>query len=225
MAEREDEFEDDEPPMNEEQWAEFIRRAEARSDRYGELFETLLDDPQREQKIAKEMGWRIPDEALGDDVVEDVPFEPDAADDEPSASEDFDFDEPDEEDSIPAYRMINELGKRADAVLHPLMEQDRGKGEEAVGEDLSEAYIQVHIASAKIAGGHGMGYEDDVLCGNIVCNRIALEALGKCDAAWRRLAAGRIVPQDAAAAILAELARCIAALEQRIAELRKSVWW
>ena len=47
--------EDEELPWNEEQWEEFMKRSDVRSARFGELFETLIDHPDRDEIIDKEM--------------------------------------------------------------------------------------------------------------------------------------------------------------------------
>ena len=108
--------------------------------------------------------------------------------------EDDDFDEDDSDQlepwerrrkklsQIPAYAASRALASRVSDALRPLME----------GEDpdddrcrlLGEAYISAHQAAVKIAGGHAMGYDDDVLCGNIVNNRIALEAAQRREQSW-----------------------------------------
>jgi hypothetical protein len=41
----------------EAQWEALMKRSDARSSRYGELLETLIDDPGRDAKIDREMGW------------------------------------------------------------------------------------------------------------------------------------------------------------------------
>src|SRR5690606_1185617 len=58
--EREDEHEqhdDDERPMTEAEWEASMRESEARSARFGDLFETLIDHPDRDEIIGREMGW------------------------------------------------------------------------------------------------------------------------------------------------------------------------
>ena len=50
----------DERPWTEAQWEAFMKEGELRSARFSELFETLLDDPDRDAKISREMGWDEP---------------------------------------------------------------------------------------------------------------------------------------------------------------------
>src|SRR5262245_15323787 len=58
------ELDSDEGPWTEAQWEGFIRRQEARADRFGELFETLREHPQRDSIIAREMGWEEEDDEM-----------------------------------------------------------------------------------------------------------------------------------------------------------------
>lgn len=48
---------EEERPWNEALWEEFMKRSDARSTRYGELFENLIDHPDRDEIIHKEIGW------------------------------------------------------------------------------------------------------------------------------------------------------------------------
>jgi hypothetical protein len=75
-----------EKPWNEEQWERFMKRSEARADRFGELLETLVDHPDRDKIIAREMGWKEDDEESdeGDTAAFDVLA------DEPPSLEDLD---------------------------------------------------------------------------------------------------------------------------------------
>ena len=47
-------------------------------------------------------------------------------------------------------------------------------------EDVLEAISASSIIPAKIAGGHGMGYEKDTLCGNIANCKRSLKNARKC---------------------------------------------
>jgi hypothetical protein len=60
MADEEDE--EDERPWDEPQWEAFMKESDVRAARFGELFETLIDDPDRDEKIAEEMGWNREDQ-------------------------------------------------------------------------------------------------------------------------------------------------------------------
>ena len=49
--------EPDDPPWTEDQWERFMQRSDVRSAKFGELLETLRDHPDRDEIIAREMGW------------------------------------------------------------------------------------------------------------------------------------------------------------------------
>ena len=57
---------DDDRPWDEERWEAFMRESDLRSARYGEILETVMDDPNRDRIIAREMGWEWLEEALDD---------------------------------------------------------------------------------------------------------------------------------------------------------------
>jgi hypothetical protein len=67
----------DEPDRawDEYDWERFLQQQDSKTERYMELFEKYIDDPNRDQIIAQEMGWthlldQTPEE------VEEVEFEP-----------------------------------------------------------------------------------------------------------------------------------------------------
>jgi hypothetical protein len=192
---------DDEKPWNEEQWERFMERSHARSARFGELLETLHDHPDRDAIIAREMGWDR-DDADGHSQFddEDIAPEDDSADDDfteaemDDAAEDSVFDDDDVEfdgngadsdpfdperrskDHIPGYQLAFDVGFEVHRALQPYMERLDDNDLSNRAERLQSAYINSLIPAAKIAGGHGMGEEDEALCGQIVCLKKALAA-------------------------------------------------
>jgi hypothetical protein len=251
---------DDDRPYSEEQWEALFRESDVKAAKFGELLETLHDQPDHELTIAREMGWTWLVKALEEKAAnegaaqEDESDEPrDAADDQAVAddfideddddfglddswlddtADDFDDDEADVDpwdrrnrilSQIPAYAAALALGSRINDVLRPLMEG--GDPDDDRMRLLSEAYIAVHQAGAKIAGGHAMGYDDDVLCGNIVNNRIALDAVRRSEEAWGELVEQQIVSAEVADPLVAEMRELQKLIEERISELRSRVWW
>lgn len=263
---------DDERPYTEAQWEALFRESDVKAARFGELLETLHDQPDHELIIAREMGWtwlvkaleeqaenksaaHSPDDvdAVSEQAVSDEKGDNDH--DDPAIDLDEDADENDLDDSwlddsaddfdddlddddadvdpwdrrnkilsqIPAYAAARALGSRINDVLRPLMEGEDPDDDKS--RLLAEAYISVHQAAAKIAGGHAMGYDDDVLCGNIVNNRIALEAVERGEQAWSELVEQQIVSREVAEPFIAEMRNVQKLLEERITELRSRVWW
>jgi hypothetical protein len=84
-------------------------------------------------------------------------------------------------------------------------------------------YLSAGKVGANLAGGHGLGYDDEFICGNIVKCRWALSDCEFCREMLEQL------HQKTGEAIYAELtneSRKLAELiRERIARLRKRVWW
>ena len=94
-------------------------------------------------------------------------------------------------------------------------------------ENLPEESVGVCLAAGKIganlAGGHGLGYEEDTLCGNIVKCRWAL---AECEFVLDTLEFLKSRRRHPVFAELLEEARQLHNLiVDRIAKLRKRVWW
>src|SRR5256885_2075067 len=95
-------------PWSEQRWEQFMRESDLRSARFGEIFETVMDDPDRDRIIAREMGWSWLTEALDEEEAARAAGGLDKDDDEDAKDEDeapdfsdvsgFDDDEEEEED-------------------------------------------------------------------------------------------------------------------------------
>ena len=237
-----------EMPLTEEQWEALMRQSDARAARYGELLDTLMDEPDRDEIIDKEMGWDDDKSPADQEWIEELneafeeaadavargenPADEEACEQDPgellpeSVLEDYeDCDEFDESDRqlhrIPAYYMAMMLSEKIDAKLRPLMK----KKAKDVPEDIGEAFIQIKIAKAKIAGGHGMGYDDDAIGGNVVNCKRALAAAHECEVAMKSIVELELIPAKAGGALLKDLVELQKAIEKRIAELRARMWW
>ena len=263
---------DDEKPMNEEQWEAFMREGDLRAARFGELLETLIDHPNRDELVAREMGWDEIADALaeekqgkagGEDAGEETDdFEQwkadviaagtEAAEEEKRQREAQrearrEAGEPEDDDpfaervpspeelaampedewpveAIPAYTLAVDVGMRVHEELKPWLER-RADDDDEVGEKLGEAFIGVHIAGAKLAGGHGMGYEDDSICGNIVCCKKGLAGAEQTEQALLWLREEGTVPKEKVDLLLPDVRKVAEAIRQRITELRARVWW
>ncbi len=64
-----------------------------------------------------------------------------------------------------------------------------------------------------------------MLCGNIVNNRISLDAIQRCQRAWAELQGQQIVSRNVAEPLIKEMREVVQLIEERIAELRERVWW
>lgn len=211
----------DDLPWGEEEWERFLRKCEARSDRIGELLETLMDHPDRDAIIRRERGWDR-DDLTGDDEDEET-AEILSALNEPPSEEDIEEvrRERDELEELPAYRRSVDWSVRVFEVL----KAEFGK----LGDDLEEVMAQAlgdaRMVAAKIAGAHGIGYEDEVLCGNIVCCKRSLEAAQRSLQRLRELSHRHPPLRAPLAPLLHEGQEVAQLVEEHIAELRSRVWW
>jgi hypothetical protein len=288
--------------MNEEQWEAFMREGDLRAARFGELLETLIDHPNRDELVAREMGWDEIADALAEDKQgegwKDGPEssddneadqaeqsdEPDDAqdaagesaepgdlpprrrrrrrrlrrssgeapgeatgassgdasggssggssgtnffDDEPLPSPEELAAMPEEEwpvEAIPAYQLAHDVAMRVWDALKPWSEM-RADEEDEAGEKVGEAFIGIQISAAKLAGGHGMGYDDESICGNIVCCKKGLAGAEQTEQALTWLREEGTLPKEKVDLLLPEVKKVQEAIRARIEELRKRVWW
>ncbi len=149
---------EDDKSMDEFEWERFMKEADKRTDKYGKLLEKYMDHPDRDQIVAREMGWdKLADDLEAyDKAVEEGEIEP------------FDFDPDDFEEPVP-----NPLTEGVDWVrneyghpVHPLqlrafetvMElwhecKDAGLLEEGAGNgDLHDMLFNGQCVGAKLAG-------------------------------------------------------------------------
>jgi len=82
-------------------WERFLQQQDRKTERYMDLLEKYIDDPDRDQIIAREMGWPNPLES-NDFNWNDLPFQPDEEEEDAfEASSDDSDEEEDEEDGAP----------------------------------------------------------------------------------------------------------------------------
>jgi hypothetical protein len=231
------ESEEPEQPWNEAQWEKFLKESEVRSAKFGELLETLMDHPDRDAIIDREMGWDRDDdespamewleealESQEDEDDDDETFVIDAADDPDMMNEDDEDSEPWEDNELkklPYYTRAFDFGLRVHDQLKPYLTPD----EEDQDEDFIDALANGFNIAAKLAGAHGMGCEDDMICGNIVCCKRSLEAASECLRALTSLRDRTLMPAEVADLLLKEGEEVRGLVEQHIAELRSRVWW
>ena len=221
----------DREDWDEDDWERFFRQADVRTAKYQELFETLLDHPKRDQIIASEMGWgRFLEECpLAGEGCETCAERDDCetyalsrllegadGDDEGDEFED-DFEEVRQ---IPAFQMGHAFSLR----LHEFLERGLdGEGEE--DEDVVGAMSAASMVPAQIAGGHGIGYDRDSLCGNIANCKRALKNAAACRVLLGDLGRRGLIPEASADALEGEAEQLCTAVASWIEELRSRVWW
>ena len=118
-------------PWTEAQWEKMMRESDLKSARFGELLETLIDHPERDKIVAREMGWTELADMMeqnphaGNELCEcdEADFE---SEDEPASSAGFSFrDEHDREmQQIPAYVACERAAHAIDDVLEPYQRRE-----------------------------------------------------------------------------------------------------
>lgn len=214
------ESEYDERPWTEEQWEQTFRESDAKSAKFGELLETLIDHPNRDEIIAKEMGWdKFGEQDRGgydnpnSDFTESDQHE---EDDEPFSLNDVGDAKLRQ---IPAYSASYDWAMRVHDALKPIPESDDPRLEESL-----EAALSSFSIAAKIAGGDAIGY-DDSLCGNIVCCKKALAFADESLQGLSELQALGVIDFKMLEPLIAEGQQVRSLVASRIAELRSQVWW
>jgi hypothetical protein len=224
MSREGDDARDEHPrePMNrvnradwdEDDWEGFLLRQDALNAKYQELYETLHDHPRRDELIAREMGWRLPERqcascngACGQSPGEEPPEE--------ESAESFE-----DVEEIPAYRLAQQYALAVERQLTARLRDNLGADEDAARAIRNAVEISVHLAN-----GLGLGYERDSLCGNIACCKRALGSLAGCmDDLLALRQRGVVLPSEADELLRRgrEVGEC---LHQRTDELRRRVWW
>jgi hypothetical protein len=215
----------EELPWTEVQWEDFMKRADVRAARFGELLETMRDDPDRDAKLAREMGWDDLADAL--DAADATPApEPPAPPvrkprrRKPAGSNPFTSRAVAKR--IPELKILDGVTMRVAGLLRDIVSAVPESDDDP---RWSEAISGPMTAEAKVVGGDGMGYNDDAICGNIVKVRHGLAALEAGRSAVTSLRDERKLDAAIAEQVLQEYEIAIAAVRERIGRLRERVWW
>lgn len=226
---------DNDGPWTEAQWEAFMNRADLRAAMYQERLETEFNKRQRGEEvdrnaISEDMGWQEDYDASDDDGI-DRPWLDEAL-------KDIDFDDPDfkaeyereerEEEAalqkILPYRRAIRLSRQIRHWLAAVLDRPFDEMNDAC-RLLGTLCVGPDLCAAKIVGGHGMGYEDAMIGGNIVNNRRGRDGLIEARNALEDLVALKEISEDLAARIREQLDELIVQMDERIAELRKRITW
>jgi hypothetical protein len=219
-------YEDDD--WDEDDWERFLQKADVRTAKYLELFETLHNHPDCDSLIAKEMGWN--------NKYEDCNYNNRSCDncgkrDEChiyEVNQVFDnaveYDETTESDvkDIIAYKKSYNLYIK----LSKYFKNSKGvNADEDEDEDVLEAISASSMIPAKIAGGHGMGYEKDTLCGNIANCKRSLKNARKCVYLLEIVRAKSTGSDRGINKLISEAINVEREVLKRIEYLRSRIWW
>ena len=92
-------------------------------------------------------------------------------------------------------------------------------------EDVLEAISASSVIPAKIAGGHGMGYEKDTLCGNIANCKRSLKNARKCIYMLEIVRAKATCPDSDINVLISDAINVEREVVKRIEYLRSRIWW
>ena len=168
-----------------------------------------IDPPEREE----EEGDAESDEAEAETAT--MAGDEEAIDSEEGSLEDSEWDDPDED---PATNEDYEIvAKQARDFACHVFDLEKLPGNAEL------LYLSAGKVGANLAGGHGLGYDDEFICGNIVKCRWALS---DCEFCREMLEQMHQKTAEKIYADLTEESRKLAELiRERVARLRKRVWW
>jgi hypothetical protein len=199
---------DEDKPMDEFAYEQFMRESDARTDKYMELLEKYEGHPDCEKIVAREMGWEWLEEALEAD--------------ERGALPEIEKSEPPPLDPNPATEGVDWIRDKNGRVRHPLANRafesaismwhfcDEGNllGEEG-DTDLRDMLFQFQTTAAKLAGAlNSLAYDEDGSReGGFVVAALkrALNYLHKSIAAAEKVAPKKLLPIERMEAYRSEL--------------------
>jgi len=222
-----------ERPRDESWWERELHRNEKLMDRYmavlgdnpdwdkwrnpEDLYNKVhfdIDPPERSKEDDADSEVESADAEQAQGVMDDDEFLKDL-DGATEEAEDDDWEDPDEDPEVNAdYHAVAKLA-RAFACRVFDLENLPGNAE--------LLFLSAGKVGANLAGGHGLGYDDEFICGNIVKCRWALSDCEFCREMLEQLheKTGDQVYGD----LVEESRRLAELIRERIARLRQRVWW
>ena len=210
-----------EPYWTEEDWERFMMENEHLMDRYEQVWK---DHPNRRWDDPLDLYYKVHyDLDLGEEPARPSPPRPPVPSEEPTHAVEPEGPEPptevDDFRGVAAYQLAYAFSL---ALLDYLKRfHTRQPGRDPLVEEACRHGLRI---AADIAGGHGLGYDEETLCGNIVKNRWALNHALETQELLTQLAQ-RDGTAPELAALQPQLPPLIAALKSRIASLRAKAWW
>jgi hypothetical protein len=208
----------DDEIWDEFKWEEFLKEQDKKVDLYTELFYRYQDDPNRDEIIAREMGWSLLLEQ-GEEVDDNFEF-----DDELEEGEEWkvaagikeDLSEFDDLHKSPLYQKAHSFAVAALRISDKLPE--RFRSDSSVVDFISNAAI----AGAKIAGGTAIGDENlnELGCSIAYCKR-GLVAANLAIAALREMKRKKIIGGELYLKLVKEATEIRNGIASYVLELRE----
>jgi hypothetical protein len=231
-----DEPEDSERPRDEAWWESELHRNEKLMDKYmavlgdnpdwdkwenpDDLYNKVhfnIDPPGHGAEAAEESNTEEEDNAKDEPkrFIDDDQFLKEMNEAAESALNDPDWEDPDEDPEVNLdYESISARARKFACRVFDL-EKMPGNAE--------LLFLSAGKVGANLAGGHGLGYEEDTLCGNIVKCRWALSDCEFCREMLEQL--HQKTGERVYAGLVEESRELAETLRERIARLRQRVWW
>jgi hypothetical protein len=222
----------DERPMDEFAWEKFMKAADRRTDKYGELLDKYKDHPDRERIVAREMGWTWVEEMLDAKERGDLKTYEDQSDDDLLDAPDL---EPDpltegkdwvrDEYGHPQHPLTLHAIKVSMSMWHRCKEQ--GLLGENGDKDLRNMLFQTQVTGAKLAGAlNSLAYRgEDVDAGFVVANlKRALQYLHKAITAAKTVKTKNLLPVQELSAYQAGLFALREEILAQMKRFRKKQW-
>jgi|ERR1041385_4093969 hypothetical protein len=212
-------MDDENQIWDEFKWEEFMREQDKKVDRYMELFYRYQDDPNRDEIIAREMGWTWLLNDLKDTDGTPIQDKEEIEEGEEwkaaAGIDDNEMEELHRYKDLPVYQISHDFALRAFRFSDQLPERV-GK-DSAVVDFVSNAMI----ASAKIAGGTGIGDDIEELGGNIAYCKRGLAAANLSIAALCEMKEKKIIEDRIYLELLEEATEVRNAIAVHVLELRE----
>lgn len=212
-------------PWDEFDYEKFMQECDARTDKYAELLDKYIDDPNRDRIIAREMGWTKLEEALDarDKERSDRSAEKsDSPDSEELEADEETFEGPDEVPDLepdPATEGVDWVRKKDGFIGHPLAlraldgsvalwhKLEKLGLDKTANEDLATLLGEYQTTSAKLAGAlDGLAYGRDLTEGPFIvaCLKRALNHLHAAQAALEKVSRQKSLPAPTTRKLRAE---------------------
>lgn len=183
---------DDEEPeiWDEFQWEEFMKEADKRTEKYSRLFEKYLNHPDRDNIIAKEMGWdHLLDESEDDGKWDDfLDLDMIEEGEEWKQKTGYEPTEIGSVENLPVYKLAYQFTLDSIDLIESRFENEND-------ESIHVFASSVILPAAKIAGGFGMGFDLESLGGNIANCKRDLNAANRTLRALQQMRDKKLVDQ------------------------------
>ena len=173
-----------------------------------------IDPPERAEEDDEEMEDEASASAAGEPGEEEEDWSREA-NEASEAALDEDWEDPDEDPAVNEdYPTISKLAREFACHVFDL---------EKLPGNAELLYLSAGKVGANLAGGHGLGYDEEFICGNIVKCRWALSDCEFCREMLEQL--HQQTGETVYAGLIEESRRLADTVRERIARLRQRVWW